>query len=210
MKKKKILIAFGTRPEAIKLAPLINKLKEAKIFSIKVCITSQHKKMLRQVLKLFNIIPDYDLNIMKKNQTLGHITLKILKEFDIIISKFKPDLVIVHGDTTTTMACSISAYYKKIDVAHIEAGLRTENIYSPFPEEINRKITSNICKFNFAPTYLAKRNLLNENIKKEKIIITGNTVVDSLIFISRKIKKNKQIQMRLKKSFDNLIDKKKK
>lgn len=210
MVKKKILITFGTRPEAIKLAPLIIKLKQHKNFLVKVCITSQHKKMLKQVLNLFKIKYEYDLKIMKDNQTLGHVTSKILNKFDLVLNKFKPDLVIVHGDTTTTMASSISAYYKKIDVAHVEAGLRTENIYSPFPEEINRKITSNICKFNFAPTNLSKKNLINENIKKKNILVTGNTVVDSLLLIKKIIKENKKIQNKLVKKFGYFLSKKKK
>lgn len=210
MIKKKILITFGTRPEAIKLAPLIIKLKQQKNFLVKVCITSQHKKMLKQVLNLFKIKYEYDLKIMKDNQTLGHVTSKILNKFDLVLNKFKPDLVVVHGDTTTTMASSISAFYRKIDVAHIEAGLRTENIYSPFPEEINRKITSNISKYNFAPTSTSKKNLMNENVKKKNIIVTGNTVVDALLLTKKIIKENKKIQKKLLKKFNYFLIKKKK
>ena len=210
MIKKKILIVFGTRPEAIKLAPLILKLKINKKFLTKICITSQHKKMLHQVLKLFEIKPDYDLDIMKKDQNLSHITANILNRFNFTLDRFKPDLVIVHGDTSTTMACSLSAFYKKIDIAHVEAGLRTGSMYSPYPEEINRKVTSNLTKFHFAPTYKAKKNLLDEGYKKKNILITGNTVIDSVLWMNKKIKSKKKINEILEKKFPFLKKNKKK
>ena len=177
----KILVIFGTRPEAIKMAPLINALRKRGHFETKVCVTAQHREMLDQVLSLFGIIPDYDLNLMKSGQTLTDITSRILTALKPILAEFKPDLVLVHGDTTTTFAATLASYYEQIDVGHIEAGLRTGNIYSPWPEEINRKLTAAISKFHFAPTQRAKENLLSENVTAANIVVTGNTVIDALL-----------------------------
>ena len=184
---KKILIIFGTRPEAIKIAPLIKELKKnINAFSFKICVTGQHKKMLIQVLDFFQIKPDFNLNLMKKNQSLERLTSKILLKVSEILRKYKPNLVIVHGDTTTTLAASLAAFYKKIDICHIEAGLRTKNIYSPWPEEINRKLTSHLAKIHFAPTQQSRRNLILENINSNFIRVTGNTVIDSLLLAKKK------------------------
>mgnify|MGYP002631775588 CR=1 FL=1 len=186
---QKVLFVFGTRPEAIKMAPLIKECKKyPEAFDVKICITAQHRQMLDQVLQLFKITPDYDLNIMKENQDLYDVTSNVLLGLRDVLKEVKPDLVVVHGDTTTTMAASLAAYYQKIDVVHIEAGLRTHTIYSPFPEEINRQLTSKIAKYHFAPTNLAKQNLLNEGINSKNIFITGNTVVDALLEIVSTLK----------------------
>lgn len=178
---KKILIVFGTRPEAIKMAPLIKEFRKYPgLFSTLVCVTSQHRELLDQVLKLFNIIPDYDLNIMTPNQDLYDITGKVLVGLRGIIEKSAPDLVVVQGDTTTTFAAALASYYQHIPVAHVEAGLRTNNINHPWPEELNRSLTSRIATWHFSPTTLAKQNLLAENIRENRIIITGNTAIDAL------------------------------
>lgn len=184
---KKILICFGTRPEAIKLAPLISRLK--KTFNLKICVTGQHRNMLDQALMLFNIKADYDLKVMKKNQDLFYLTTKIISEIKNVFLKEKPDLVIVHGDTTTTMAASLASFYSKVPVAHVEAGLRTYDVYSPFPEELNRSIVSKIAKFHFAPTQESKSNLILENIASKDVYVTGNTVIDSLLQIVKKSRK---------------------
>lgn len=178
---KKALFVFGTRPEAIKMAPLVKAFKESTEIETKVCITSQHKEMLQQVLNLFKIVPDFDLDIMKPGQTLEYVTSKVLEGTSSVIKEFQPDFVFVHGDTTTTMAASLAAYYNQTKVCHIEAGLRTGDIYAPWPEEINRRIAGTISHYHFAPTNQAKQNLLNENIKPENIFVTGNTVIDALI-----------------------------
>ena len=175
---KKILIAFGTRPEAIKMAPLIKSLSSS--FEISVCVTGQHRQMLDQVLELFEIKPDVDLDIMKEGQDLFDITSRILLKFKDVLINLEPDLVLVHGDTTTSMTCALSSFYNNTPVGHVEAGLRTNNIYSPFPEELNRQITARIAKFNFPPTLNSKINLINEGVKEDRIFITGNTIVDSL------------------------------
>lgn len=195
MKRKKIFVVFGTRPEAIKLAPLINGLKKSKKFMIKVCVTAQHRQMLDQVLKLFSIKPDYDLNIMTKNQSLDVLTAKILAKLSEVFLRDRPDLVIVQGDTTTTFTASLAAYYLKIDVAHVEAGLRSGDKLNPFPEEVNRTLTSGIARFHFPPTSLAEENLFRGGISKKNILVTGNTVIDSLLSINNKLAgptKNKQ------------------
>jgi UDP-N-acetylglucosamine 2-epimerase (non-hydrolysing) len=201
---KKLLLIFGTRPEAIKLAPVLHQLKKKKLFTFKVCITGQHKKLLTQVMKFFEIKSHFNLNVMTKNQSLYQLTNRIMVGVSNVLKKYKPDLVIVHGDTTTTLAASLASYYQKIDVCHIEAGLRTKNIYSPWPEEINRKLTSHLAKFHFAPTLNAKKNLLNENINSELIKVTGNTVLDSLLYTKKKIFSNKIIKQRLEKKFSFL------
>ncbi len=182
---KRILFVFGTRPEAIKLAPVILKLKGdgKKLFETRICVTGQHREMLDQVLKIFKIKPDYDLKLMKENQSLFHITSTALKRIEKILKKEKPDLVMVQGDTTTTFVASLSAYYQKVKVAHVEAGLRTEDKFNPFPEEINRRLTDCIADLYFAPTEKAKENLLREGVREEKIFVTGNTVVDALFMI---------------------------
>lgn len=177
---KKLMFVFGTRPEAIKMCPVIKKFKEEEEFNNIVCITGQHKEMLEQVLKVFHIIPDYNLSIMKEGQDLFDITAKILIKIKEIIDRVKPDMIIVHGDTTTALTAAIAGFYKKIPIAHVEAGLRTYNLNSPFPEEFNRHAISIITDLNFAPTDLAKKNLLNERIDDKKIFVTGNTAVDAL------------------------------
>tara|TARA_B100000579_G_C22836770_1_gene859260 strand:- start:942 stop:2066 length:1125 start_codon:yes stop_codon:yes gene_type:complete len=177
----KILFIFGTRPEAIKLAPVITSFKQEESFATKVCITSQHKEMLKQVLDLYDITPDYDLDVMEKNQSLEDLTKTILVKLDPVLNKEKPDVVLVHGDTTTTFASSLASFYKKISIGHIEAGLRTGNIYSPWPEEGNRRLVSHLAQYHFAPTENSKENLLLEGIDEKAILVTGNTVIDSLL-----------------------------
>jgi UDP-N-acetylglucosamine 2-epimerase (non-hydrolysing) len=206
---KKILSVFGTRPEAIKMAPVITELRQhPKHFDCRVCVTAQHRQMLDQVLNLFEISPDYDLNIMKPGQTLTDVTCNVLKGLEPIIKSFKPDVVLVHGDTTTTMAASLAAYYQKIPVAHVEAGLRTGNIYSPWPEEMNRLFTSIICRYHFAPTEQAKQNLLNEGVLSEKIFITGNTVIDALLDVMKKLNCSDNLRREMDNKFSYLNDNK--
>lgn len=197
----KILSVFGTRPEAIKMAPLVNALKSDKNFSSQVCVTAQHREMLDQVLRLFNIEPDFDLNIMKSEQTLNQITSSIIQSFRDVLISCKPDLVLVHGDTATTFAASLAAYYEQINVGHVEAGLRTGDIYSPWPEEANRKLTGVLATYHFAPTEKSKINLLNEGVLSENIVITGNTVIDALLSIKDKLSGNKSSQLNLLKNF---------
>lgn len=180
MKKIKVMTIFGTRPEAIKMAPLVKELESRNEIESIVCVTAQHREMLDQVLNVFEIEPDYDLNIMKSGQTLVDITNRALKKIDEVIKIAKPDLVLVHGDTTTTLAGSLAAFYNQVAVGHVEAGLRTYNKYSPFPEEINRQCTGVIADMHFAPTEVAKENLLKENKKDENIFVTGNTAIDAL------------------------------
>lgn len=177
---KKILIVFGTRPEAIKMCPLVLELKRRKKFDIKVCVTGQHREMLDTVLRVFDVIPDYDLHIMQEKQTLFDITNRILDRFGSVLEKYCPDLVVVHGDTTTSFASALSAFYKQIPVAHIEAGLRTHNLREPFPEEFNRQAVSIIARYHFAPTEHAKSNLLMEGKNENSIFVTGNTVIDAM------------------------------
>lgn len=183
----KVLSVFGTRPEAIKMAPLVNLLKETSGIESKVCVTGQHREMLDQVLKLFNIVPDYDLAIMKAGQDLYDVTTSILLNIKPVLRDFKPDIVLVHGDTSTTFAAALACYYEKTAVGHVEAGLRTGNIYSPWPEEANRKLTGALTKLHFAPTDTSKQNLLNENIDAAGIVVTGNTVIDALHQVVAKI-----------------------
>jgi len=189
--KKKILILFGTRPEAIKMASLVQGFKNDVTFNVRVCVTAQHREMLDQVLSFFKIIPDYDLNLMKPNQNLYNLTSEIILGLKSILEEYKPDYLFVHGDTTTTMAGSISGYYAGVKVCHVEAGLRTFNKYAPFPEEINRSLTARIADYHFAPTEESKQNLLNENISEENILVTGNTVIDALLDGIQKVKKSK-------------------
>ena len=182
----KVLSVFGTRPEAIKMAPLVKKLKETDGIESVLCVTAQHREMLDQVLELVDLVPDYDLNIMKPNQTISMITTNVLLGLDEIFEKEKPDIVLVHGDTTTTFAAALSAFYHQASVGHVEAGLRTYDKYSPFPEEINRVLTGHIADIHFAPTERNKENLLREGIGEEKIFITGNTVIDALLEVAGK------------------------
>ncbi|WP_337881128.1 UDP-N-acetylglucosamine 2-epimerase (non-hydrolyzing) [Rheinheimera sp.] len=183
----KVLSVFGTRPEAIKMAPLVNLLKDSDGIESKVCVTGQHREMLDQVLKLFDIQPDYDLAIMKAGQDLYDVTTSILLNIKPVLREFKPDIVLVHGDTSTTFAAALACYYEKIAVGHVEAGLRTGNIYSPWPEEANRKLTGALTKLHFAPTETSKQNLLNEQIHAAGIVVTGNTVIDALHQVVAKI-----------------------
>ncbi len=186
---KKIMLVFGTRPEAIKMAPLIKELEQAKDdFQLYVCVTGQHRQMLDQVLSLFEITPDIDLNIMKPNQDLYDITSNILLLMRDVFKEYRPDLVLVHGDTSSSTAAALAAFYQQIPVGHIEAGLRTHNIYSPWPEEMNRQLTGRLTSFHFSPTPLSKSNLLSEGIKGENIFVTGNTVIDALYLVLDKIK----------------------
>lgn len=185
---KKVLIIFGTRPEAIKMCPLVKAFNsEIGVFETQVCITAQHREMLDQVLEFFEVEPNYDLDLMKPNQNLYQLTADIITNLKPILEDFKPDFVFVHGDTTTTMASSISGFYAGAKVCHVEAGLRTFDKYSPFPEEVNRSVTGQIAEYHFAPTQTSKKNLLNENIKENQILVTGNTVIDALQFSAKKV-----------------------
>lgn len=195
---KTILLVFGTRPEAIKMAPLVKKLQcEPDKFKTVVCVTAQHRQMLDQVLHIFDIKPDYDLDIMKPNQDLYDITSRVLLGMRDVLKEAKPDIVLVHGDTTTSTAAALAAFYQQISVGHVEAGLRTHNIYSPWPEEMNRQITGRITTHHFAPTPLAKQNLLYENVAENQIIVTGNTVIDALYMVVDKIKNDVVLQSEL-------------
>ena len=206
---KKILAVFGTRPEAIKMAPLVHALAKDSRFEAKVCVTAQHREMLDQVLELFEITPDYDLNLMKVGQTLNEVTSRILLKLKPVLEEFKPDIVLVHGDTATTFAASLAAYYEQIPVGHVEAGLRTGDIYSPWPEEGNRRLTGSLTKFHFAPTKTSEQNLLNENYAQESIIVTGNTVIDALLMITDKIKSDNSLNGTLASQFSFLDHNKK-
>ncbi len=193
-KMKKILLVFGTRPEAIKMAPLVKKLQEyPEQFQTIICVTGQHREMLDQVLRLFDITPDYDLNIMKPNQDLYDITSRILLGMRDVIKEVHADIVLVHGDTTTSMAVALAAFYQQIPVGHVEAGLRTGNIYSPWPEEMNRLITGRITTHHFSPTPLAKENLLREHVDEKQIIVTGNTVIDALQMVVNKLSEDTEL-----------------
>ena len=187
--KKKILIAIGTRPEAIKMIPVIKKLQKDDYFKVKICITGQHREMVIELLNLFDIEFDYNLNVMLPNQSLSDITASILTKMDFVLKDFKPNLVLVHGDTTTTFTVALSCYYNQVKVGHVEAGLRTGDIYSPWPEEGNRMLTADLATLSFAPTKKAKENLLKENIPEKNIFITGNTAVDALELVLGKLKK---------------------
>ncbi|MDC0908484.1 UDP-N-acetylglucosamine 2-epimerase (non-hydrolyzing) [Flavobacteriales bacterium] len=188
---KKVLLIFGTRPEAIKMAPLVKEFKKyPNLFNTKVCVTAQHREMLDQVLNFFDIVPDYDLNLMKPGQNLYNLTATIINSLKPILEEFIPDYVFVHGDTTTTMAGSIAGFYSGAKICHVEAGLRTNNKKSPFPEEINRQITGRIADYHFAPTKNSKINLIKENIKSSSILVTGNTVIDALLDSVKKVTKN--------------------
>lgn len=209
MNKKKVLIVFGTRPEAIKMAPLVHSLSADERFEARVCVTAQHREMLDQVLSLFEITPDYDLNLMTEGQTLNDITARILLELKPVLQQFKPSVVLVHGDTATTFAASLAAYYEQISVGHVEAGLRTNNIYSPWPEEGNRKLTGVLAKYHFAPTETSKANLMQENYSESDIFVTGNTVIDALLMVKEKIEKNNELNVDLAAKFPFLDNNKK-
>ena len=185
---KKVMLVFGTRPEAIKMCPLVNELKSRDGIKTVVCVTGQHREMLDQVLDIFKVVPDYDLSIMKDKQTLFDITTEILTKIKSVLEKEAPDVVLVHGDTSTTFVTALACYYKSIPVGHVEAGLRTHNIYSPYPEEFNRQAVSIISEYNFAPTETAKNNLISEGKPSEKIFVTGNTVIDALHMVVDKLK----------------------
>ena len=180
MEKIKVMTLFGTRPEAVKMAPLVKELEKCDVIESIVCVTAQHREMLDQVLELFKISPNYDLNIMKEKQTLTGITTRVLEGIEDVLEKEKPDIVLVHGDTTTTFAGGLAAFYKQIKVGHVEAGLRTFDKYFPFPEEMNRKLTGALADMHFSPTTASKSNLLREGVDEETIFITGNTVIDAM------------------------------
>lgn len=203
--KNSLLFIFGTRPEAIKMLPIVNYARDsyADKFVVKVCVTGQHRQMLDQVLSLFEVVPDYDLDIMAHGQDLYDVTSKALLGLRPVLADFKPDCVLVHGDTTTTLASSLAAYYQRIPVAHVEAGLRTHDIYSPWPEEINRTLTGGIAEYHFAPTEVSKANLLRENITKN-VEVVGNSVIDSLLWTVNKINVNQELNNQLTTHFEDL------
>ena len=195
---KKVMLVFGTRPEAIKMAPLVKEFqKQPKRVETVVCVTGQHREMLDQVLKIFDIKPDYDLNIMKQGQDLYDVTARVLTGMRDVLKEVKPDVVLVHGDTTTSTAAALAAFYQQIPVGHVEAGLRTHNIYSPWPEEMNRLLTGRLATYHFSPTPLSRNNLIKESINDRNIIVTGNTVIDALYWVVDKIKNNKELDNEL-------------
>lgn len=201
---KKVMLVFGTRPEAIKMAPLVKEFqKYPERFETLVCVTGQHREMLDQVLHIFEITPDYDLNIMKQGQDLYDVTARVLTGMRDVLKEAQPDVVLVHGDTTTSTAAALAAFYQQIPVGHVEAGLRTHNIYSPWPEEMNRQITGRIATYHFAPTPLSRQNLLAESVKEEQIIVTGNTVIDALYMVVNKIKYDKSLDTELESLLKN-------
>jgi len=210
---EKVLIVFGTRPEAIKMAPLVKAFESYNAtlntqnskFEVKVCVTAQHREMLDQVLELFEIVPDYDLDIMKPGQDLYDVTSNVLLGMKSVLSDFKPDVVFVHGDTSTTFAASLAAFYQQIRVAHVEAGLRTGDIYSPWPEEANRQLTTQITAYHFAPTSTSQNNLLKENVNEANIAVTGNTVIDALFLALEKIKNNPALEAEIINSINKML-----
>ena len=202
----KVLTVFGTRPEGIKMAPLVKALANSANIESRVCVTAQHRQMLDQVLELFEITPDYDLNIMKPGQTLSGITSEILTRIEPVLKEFQPDLVLVHGDTSTTFATTLAAYYQRIAVGHVEAGLRTGNIYSPWPEEANRKLTGALANLHLAPTELSQKNLLQEGVDQDTIHVTGNTVIDALLWVKKKLETNQGLSQSLRDRFPFLRD----
>jgi UDP-N-acetylglucosamine 2-epimerase (non-hydrolysing) len=209
MSEMKVLIVFGTRPEAIKMAPVVHELANAQGIEAKVCVTAQHREMLDQVLKLFDISPDFDLNLMRPDQDLTDITTNVLLGIRETFKAWRPDWVLVHGDTTTALATSLAAYYEKISVAHVEAGLRTGNIYSPWPEEINRRIAGVVSDIHFSPTEIAKANLLREGVEESSIFVTGNTVIDALLTVVERVRRDPQVQADMERSFAYIDDSKK-
>lgn len=207
-RKIRVLAVFGTRPEAIKMAPVAKLLMQDSQFETKICVTGQHRQMLDQVLNLFDLSPDFDLDIMKKGQDLSDITVQILCDLKVVLTEFNPDLVLVHGDTTTTFATTLASYYQQIPVGHIEAGLRTGDLYSPYPEEANRHLTSVLAKYHFAPTDRAKQNLLAEGRAKDNIWVTGNTVIDALFSVLQKIQDNEPLAQKLAEHYSFLDENK--
>jgi len=205
----KVLTVFGTRPEAIKMAPLVHALAKDPYFDARVCVTAQHREMLDQVLHLFSIVPDYDLNIMKPGQGLTEITCRILEGLKPVLEDFEPDVVLVHGDTTTTVATSLAAFYQRIPVGHVEAGLRTGDLWSPWPEEANRTLTGHLASYHFAPTENSRANLLRENVADKRIFVTGNTVIDALISVRNSILADELRQRELASRYPFLRDDKK-
>ncbi|WP_417448228.1 non-hydrolyzing UDP-N-acetylglucosamine 2-epimerase [Idiomarina abyssalis] len=205
----RILFVFGTRPEAIKMGPLVSAMAKDSNFEVKIAVTAQHREMLDQVLKLFGIAPDYDLDIMRSGQDLYDVTTKILLGLRTVLRDFEPDLVLVHGDTTTCFTASLAAFYEQVKIGHVEAGLRTGNLYSPWPEEANRKLTSVLTDIHFAPTQRAKDNLVSEGVDESKIFVTGNTVIDALFSIKNKVLENGDSKASLEQSFDFIDNSKK-
>ncbi|MDU4391239.1 MAG: UDP-N-acetylglucosamine 2-epimerase (non-hydrolyzing) [Klebsiella michiganensis] len=205
----KVLTVFGTRPEAIKMAPLVHALAKGPHFEAKVCVTAQHREMLDQVLKLFSIVPEYDLNIMQPGQGLTEITCRILEGLKPVLESFKPDVVLVHGDTTTTMAASLAAFYQRIPVGHVEAGLRTGDLSSPWPEEGNRTLTGHLATYHFAPTETSRQNLLRENIADNRITVTGNTVIDALFWVRDRVLSDEALHNELTQRYPFLANGKK-
>jgi UDP-N-acetylglucosamine 2-epimerase (non-hydrolysing) len=207
--KLKVLTVFGTRPEAIKMAPVVDALGKAQGIESKVCVTAQHRQLLDQVLGLFNINPDFDLDLMKQGQDLTDITTSILSGMRMVLRDWRPDWVLVHGDTTTTLAASVAAYYEKVSVGHVEAGLRTGDIYAPWPEEVNRRITGVISTAHFAPTQMAKANLIREGVKEDRVVVTGNTVIDALLSVVRRVRTDGILGAEMRRRFA-FLDKSKK
>ncbi|EFF84096.1 UDP-N-acetylglucosamine 2-epimerase [Acinetobacter haemolyticus ATCC 19194] len=206
---KRILLIFGTRPEAIKMAPLALKLQAYdQDFETKVCVTGQHRQMLDQVLELFSLKPDFDLNLMKSGQTLSDVTSGVLKGLEQVFTEWMPDLILVHGDTATTFAASLAGYYHKIKIGHVEAGLRTGDLYSPWPEEANRQLTGVLANYHFAPTQSSYQNLMNENVNPATVVITGNTVIDALLQVKTKVEKEQQLIQTFEQEF-SFLDKNK-
>ncbi|APS31849.1 UDP-N-acetylglucosamine 2-epimerase (non-hydrolyzing) [Pectobacterium brasiliense] len=205
----KVLTVFGTRPEAIKMAPLVHALAQDGAFESRICVTAQHREMLDQVLRLFDITPDYDLDIMRPGQGLSEISCRILSGLEPVMAEFKPDLVLVHGDTTTTLATSLAAFYQRIPVGHVEAGLRTGNLYSPWPEEANRKLTGHLAMYHFAPTENSRQNLLREHLSDRHIFVTGNTVIDALFWVRDRILGDAVLRRNLDEKYAFLDDNKK-
>lgn len=200
----KLIVVFGTRPEAIKMAPLVKALQQSPKLEVKVCVTAQHRQMLDQVLQLFEIAPDFDLNLMRPGQTLTQLTCNILQGMEGVFAQYKPRWVLVHGDTSTTLATSLAAYYQQVGVAHVEAGLRTHNLYSPWPEEANRQLTGRLAGLHFAPTVQAQANLLNEGVPPASIHVTGNTVIDALLNISQRLDQDTALSEQLAAQFSCL------
>ncbi|WP_171430530.1 non-hydrolyzing UDP-N-acetylglucosamine 2-epimerase [Acinetobacter lactucae] len=207
---KRVLLVFGTRPEAIKMAPLALKLQQnIEDFETKVCVTGQHRQMLDQVLELFNLEPDFDLNLMKPGQTLSDVTSGVLKGLEQVFEQWLPDVILVHGDTATTFAASLAGYYHKIKIGHVEAGLRTGDLYSPWPEEANRQLTGVLANYHFAPTISSYDNLIKENVNPETIIVTGNTVIDALLQVKNKVEQDQELVQKFEQEF-KFLDKSKK
>lgn len=206
---KKVLVVFGTRPEAIKMAPLVHELKDRKDFIVKVCVTGQHREMLDQVLDVFELSPDYDLEIMKSGQSLSGVAAAVIKGLEQVFEDFDPSIVLVHGDTATTSSATLASYFHKLKIGHIEAGLRTGDLFSPWPEEGNRKLTTALTNCHFAPTMTSKQNLINEGVPEDTIFVTGNTVIDALFWVKNKLKNDADLHSNLSEEFSYLDSNKK-